>query len=381
MTGNGLPMLLHPPNKPHTEPSEITDGGDQMYTEAMRQGRAPISPTRKQFFPVISFADRLYMAFATNPQTRRQFLPKSQLHSLIEKTSVIEELENRMPMLSKSTRERYASLICCESPLKIYQKIFTILVLIDMVPTIEDFFNEEIYDAHLPLVKDSETGGLFNLRTKEDLSRQLKPFATWNMIQKRNFESYQWIILPPFFTKGKRKNVKHYVLEPDRVLPFTSATDGGKSGMAEIHRGGFSRVLQAEIHPDHHDFSDPTIVEPNVSPFISYFNGIADGLVRLHQPPECDLDQRFIRQSYDIWSLGCVFLEFITWSIGGKRLLLEFARKRTSPDRFLAGFDSDTFFEIKDPKGKDSAAAYVKPAVVQVCLSPRPSLDLSQFYR
>lgn len=85
-----------------------------------------------------------------------------------------------------------------------------------------------------------------------------------------------------------------------------------------------------------------------------------------YRPPECDLPRRFVRQSYDIWSLGCLFLEFITWSLGGKNLLLEFARKRSSPDPYLAGIDSDTFFHINNLEGGGSATASVKPAVVDV---------------
>jgi serine/threonine protein kinase len=39
-----------------------------------------------------------------------------------------------------------------------------------------------------------------------------------------------------------------------------------------------------------------------------------------YEPPEPDL-QSNISRAYDIWSLGCVYLEFITWLLGGKKEL------------------------------------------------------------
>ncbi|KAK1714551.1 uncharacterized protein BDZ83DRAFT_588697, partial [Colletotrichum acutatum] len=90
-----------------------------------------------------------------------------------------------------------------------------------------------------------------------------------------------------------------------------------------------------------------------------------------YRPPECDLRRRIIRQSYDIWSLGCLFLEFITWFLGGKDLLFEFARKRCSPDPYFSGIDSDTFFQIDNSEAKDSTAASVKQAVIEVICDHR----------
>ncbi|UQC90018.1 protein kinase [Colletotrichum lupini] len=544
ITGNGLPpeSALPPPAVPF-EPSEVMDRGDQMYTKAVKEGLLPVSPTQED--PLLDpFEDRLYMSFKTNPQTHRQFLPKGQLNSLIRKQPVIQELKRKVPGVRRSSYERLASTICDNHnpakenpnpPSKSYQKVFAILVLIDMVPSIQGFIDEGICDQDLPLVKAAENGGLFELRVGARRNYRLKTFLSWTRVSIRNFEEYQWTILPPFFTKGKRKNVKHYVLAPHIVLPFTSTSNHDDIGAAEMHGGGFSRVFKAEIHPDHHDFSNsasepspqvrpntfavkclnspskelfqkevqvlkkfsgdshPHLIsllatyeqsghfylifpwaeadlmkywkELNPRPILSFgtiswmaeqCQGIADGLVRLHQydsdlqekasqstgllltpldalnrdhesskrrygrhgdikpenilwfhetlesidqgilrltdfglaelhsrlsrsnqhgsqmansptyrPPECDLRRRIIRQSCDIWSLGCVFLEFITWSLGGKDLLLEFAELRFSPDPWLSGIDSDTFFTINTSEAKDSSTASVKPAVVR----------------
>jgi hypothetical protein len=96
-----------------------------------------------------------------------------------------------------------------------------------------------------------------------------------------------------------------------------------------------------------------------------------------YQPPEWDLDDvRMLRSSYDIWTLGCVYLEFITWFLGGYELLVDFAAKRQAADwRWwdIPEIQTDTFFTIeKDQWG--SKKAKVKDPVLQVGVSPRSKL-------
>src|SRR5699024_2022869 len=50
-----------------------------------------------------------------------------------------------------------------------------------------------------------------------------------------------------------------------------------------------------------------------------------------YQGPEAHLEIA-IGPLYDIWSLGCVFLELIIWSIEGPRGLKAFGDARNSPD-------------------------------------------------
>lgn len=45
-----------------------------------------------------------------------------------------------------------------------------------------------------------------------------------------------------------------------------------------------------------------------------------------YRPPECDLPDSIISSSYDIWALGCLYLDFITWCFGGWKYVEEFAR-------------------------------------------------------
>ncbi|KAH0432247.1 tol-like protein [Colletotrichum camelliae] len=518
-----------------TEPSEVTDFGHQMYSDLRNQGRVTSFPVDDDDFEN-TLADRIFEASRENLRDRRDFLPQSQLDRLIHKGSVASELRISLPSLTEDQIDTYANLVCHgttqvpgentpENLINSYQKVFAILALINKVDCIEKFLDENVCDADLPLQKHIKTSGTrrrFSLRRKKDPRHQLRCFRSWDQITLRNFEQYQWAMIPPFFTKGERKNVKHYVLDPSTVLPFTFTKDTNNKSKAKVHRGGYSLVYQADIHPDHHDFNNSMNSEANTlesclntfaikrldSPskeafqeevqilkrfsgdahphlisllatyersdtfylifpwagadLMTYWKsenptpkfdaatviwmaeqcqGLASGLAQLHKyetgfqekrseplkrdhmapnillnggkedgrhgplygrhgdikpenilwfpnhrrpghkgtlkisdfglselnsryskskrlsqvpnsptyrPPECDLRQKIIKQSYDIWTLGCLYLEFIAWILGGLDLVEEFARRRRPAD---AGQEhSDCFFEIRDSR-------------------------------
>ncbi|KAI1853180.1 hypothetical protein JX265_011461 [Neoarthrinium moseri] len=82
-----------------------------------------------------------------------------------------------------------------------------------------------------------------------------------------------------------------------------------------------------------------------------------------YSAPEFSTQGR-ISRSVDIWALGCVFLEFITWFLEGEQAVTEtFPDLRCSRDSY--GFISDTFFEVFE-KGKGTEkypTARLKPRV------------------
>ena len=86
-----------------------------------------------------------------------------------------------------------------------------------------------------------------------------------------------------------------------------------------------------------------------------------------YRPPECDAQPSTIRQSYDIWSLGCVYLEFISWLLGGSSLTKLFCMRRNTPDVFLGNAPSDTFFEVVRDVHSGEEEFRIKYAVIQVC--------------
>lgn len=108
-----------------------------------------------------------------------------------------------------------------------------------------------------------------------------------------------------------------------------------------------------------------------------------------YRAPETDLpyDDGMIRvsSSYDIWALGCVFLEFVTWWFGGWKLVEGFRLKRCLLDPVWYGpaareeevYFSDTFFtiikghsaEVKESVSKVSplCTRYSRWALVRPC--------------
>ncbi|KAK5636501.1 hypothetical protein RRF57_012213 [Xylaria bambusicola] len=70
-----------------------------------------------------------------------------------------------------------------------------------------------------------------------------------------------------------------------------------------------------------------------------------------YRPPEMDITNASIGRAADVWSLGCLFLEFITWYVQGAAALDAFSRARSAAKE-------DTFFSIE---GRENE----RPQVIQ----------------
>jgi serine/threonine protein kinase len=81
-----------------------------------------------------------------------------------------------------------------------------------------------------------------------------------------------------------------------------------------------------------------------------------------YEPPECTIG-RLVSRRYDIWSMGCLFLEFITWLLAGNEKLDEFSEERGkfSPDSEV---NDDNFFtafgDDREPEVRNSVVQWVK---------------------
>jgi serine/threonine protein kinase len=85
-----------------------------------------------------------------------------------------------------------------------------------------------------------------------------------------------------------------------------------------------------------------------------------------YRPPESDILSQKFGPSYDIWCLGCVFLEFVTWMLGGQSLLEDFSRSRLTPDVRFNELHTDTFFQPVRNKDTGQVEVNVKKAVTLV---------------
>ncbi|KAF2265196.1 hypothetical protein CC78DRAFT_567769 [Lojkania enalia] len=100
-----------------------------------------------------------------------------------------------------------------------------------------------------------------------------------------------------------------------------------------------------------------------------------------YRAPECDIEPKIINQSYDIWCLGCVYLEFIAWMLGGADLLEEFATRRVALDIFL-NQKIDTFFlaEKKIESNPSEAEVMVKPVVTEFISELHRHPNCTEYY-
>lgn len=84
-----------------------------------------------------------------------------------------------------------------------------------------------------------------------------------------------------------------------------------------------------------------------------------------YRPPEYDTKLRPVSRSWDVWGLGCTYLEFVTWFLLGPSGLTEFAKRRTT--RTAAGKLSDEYFEtFIDETQTGGVGATLKESVLAV---------------
>lgn len=82
-----------------------------------------------------------------------------------------------------------------------------------------------------------------------------------------------------------------------------------------------------------------------------------------YRPPEYDTKLKPVSRSWDVWGLGCTYLEFVTWFLLGRSGLKEFAKRRTT--RTASGKLSDEYFDtFVDPSQTGGVGAILKGSVL-----------------
>ncbi|KAK7460264.1 serine/threonine protein kinase [Colletotrichum acutatum] len=78
---------------------------------------------------------------------------------------------------------------------------------------------------------------------------------------------------------------------------------------------------------------------------------------KTYRPPERDLERYAVDESFDIWCLGCLFLDFITWAVEGWSGVESFSEKRLQEtdeidvDLEFPPVLEDTFFKKRVQRG------------------------------
>ncbi|KAI1331993.1 kinase-like domain-containing protein [Xylariaceae sp. FL0255] len=80
-----------------------------------------------------------------------------------------------------------------------------------------------------------------------------------------------------------------------------------------------------------------------------------------YRPPECDRNNDVINRSFDIWTLGCIFLEMTSWLIGGWKLIQDMEEDRFKENR--GHVETAEYWKWMEGRNSD---AVLKDAVHQV---------------
>jgi serine/threonine protein kinase len=79
-----------------------------------------------------------------------------------------------------------------------------------------------------------------------------------------------------------------------------------------------------------------------------------------YEPPECTIGNS-VSRVYDIWSMGCLYLEFVTWLLDGNDKIEAFSNARGKPGAF-SEVNDDNFFTVINNEYKE---VEVRDAVIQ----------------
>lgn len=122
---------------------------------------------------------------------------------------------------------------------------------------------------------------------------------------------------------GEEKFGRHGDIKPENILWFKEADGSSVLRITDFGLGRFhGRDSRSNI--------DPKTV--NATP--------------TYEPPECKLSKP-VSRAYDIWSLACLYLEFITWLLEGNNAIHKFADARGIKDTTLF-IDGKEYTIIRD---------------------------------
>lgn len=159
--------------------------------------------------------------------------------------------------------------------------------------------------------------------TAKDLSRKSAREAACNCQAHTNCENEGHYDQPKVYGR-------HGDIHPGNMLWFSPAHSEKKllGGLLKISDFG-----QAELNC----YLSKTKPRSSVAQTVTY------------RPPEYDIPNAPISQVYDIWCLGCVYLEFVAWILGGAKLVIKLSAQRLAPDLSQNRSSTDTFFQVIDP--------------------------------
>ncbi|KAI1741256.1 kinase-like domain-containing protein [Xylaria scruposa] len=145
---------------------------------------------------------------------------------------------------------------------------------------------------------------------------------------------------------------RHGDLKPENILWYKSRHGLGKLVISDM---GLSKT---------HRYQSKTYIPDKKVP--------ATGRYR---PPELDYEDGLLGRTFDIWTLGCIFLEMLNWLHGGYEQLAKMETKMTTPS--IWGYECDAYSEWVYVKDLGFYTVRVKEVVTE-CIGTLRS-ECSQF--
>ncbi|KAI4665289.1 uncharacterized protein J4E78_002749 [Alternaria triticimaculans] len=173
------------------------------------------------------------------------------------------------------------------------------------------------YSSRPPSILDERWAAEQCLGLAKAVSR-IHGLTTWQMNERSS--SFSSLI------KAERHWGRHGDIKPENILWFQN--HGRDPNLLVISDLGLTRY--------HSQFSKSVVPRSDI-----------DGHTLAYRPPDLDMDDK-ISQRYDIWSLGCVFLEFCVWYLQGYDEVAKFSFDREDEDVITyEHVYTDKFFNIE----------------------------------
>ncbi|KAF2030943.1 kinase-like protein, partial [Setomelanomma holmii] len=145
----------------------------------------------------------------------------------------------------------------------------------------------------------------------------------------------------------KKRYGRHGDLKPENILWFKGDQANGPTGILQIADFGF-----ADFHSKH---SRSHVRRSAVG-----------GITDTYKAPEYDVSPT-VSPQYDIWSFGCILLQFVVWYMRGWRGVDDFSMARSAESRGSgAPIATDIFFGL-EPSGTSRFKARAKASVAAMC--------------
>ncbi|EAW19029.1 protein kinase domain-containing protein [Aspergillus fischeri NRRL 181] len=342
------------------------------------------------------------------------YVPLSSLRELITESKV-EDILREEGLVQDRNAETEARRIVQTS-----MKLFAILVSRKRGADILRFLDEGISDTDLPFVMKPARTGSERMTLQTNGGRDIKVLSEWTDPEIKSLAKKQWRMLAPVFEQGKHYDFPvaqilpftnsgrieiesgfsevfqafihpaHHTfwdfpvcrIDYQRVLWSLKQMTGLASALSLIH--GFQ--LLDERQPGRYFGRHGDLKAENIVWFPSYpgctdSDGILQitdlGLASLHsigsvsngdpagmlgtktyRPPDNYRNLRISRK-WDIWSLGCLYLEFITWIVLGFDAIVEFAELRGAEGGETDEFSEDYFYTTDLRDVRPSVKAWV----------------------